>query len=732
MILNASVSKIIFSATDSSYKICLLTVENEFNKVTAKGMMNVTVGQKYKFTGENKEDATYGDFFQVQLCEIPEMVDGEDVINYLSSSKFDGIGRRTARKIHTLYGTETINIIENDIKRLIADGITERVVEEIESKHLVDNLQGQLYKLLTPLNINDYVINNIYDFGHSNKIVNFISVFKENPFKYIDKIYGFTFQLAETIYTKFNSEIEDYLIIKYFILNALKNYCYQSGDTLVPRVRIFNIIMNQYQKSNEEFNVIINMMNEEKLVYLFEDNIMHKEFHINEEGIAKNLSLRAKMINNTVASEIITSHIYDQEMENQINYSDTQKEAIEMVFNNNVSIITGGPGTGKTTIIKAVCQIYRDYIYRYDNVVDIREKILLCAPTGRASQRMKQATGFSARTIHSSIGWDPHKDTFSKNLDDQLLQDLIIIDEFSMVDVFLANALLKAIRPSSKIIFVGDPAQLESVSPGSVLRDLILSNKVTKTHLDIVYRQGEGSSIAKLAYNIDNNKQIEYVNSNDMSMISRNGALTNIIKKIVDKSLDAGYNDMQVQILYPKYKGINGIDNINSLLKPVLSESNYDKIKCGDSTFQVGDKVMQLKNNHDLEVYNGDIGRISQVHNPDAKGNQLAITVDFDRIKVDLNRTNLEELNHAYAISIHKSQGSEFPVVILPISSEASKMLSKKLIYTAITRAKDKLIIIGNMDELDRGINESDYSRKTILKDLLIKFIDEKSPYDFL
>lgn len=337
-----------------------------------------------------------------------------------------------------------------------------------------------------------------------------------------------------------------------------------------------------------------------------------------------------------------------------------------------------------------------------------------------------------SKTIHSLLGWDPHSGTFKRGLENPLPHELIIIDEFSMVDIFLCHSLLKAIRPNTIIIIVGDEAQLESVNPGNVLGDLMSFQDVPRVQLDQIFRQGDGSTIAMLARQIDKNEHIELVSTTDMGVIPKLGDIVNDVKSIQQKSYKAGYSEHDVQVLYPKYKGVNGIDRLNQVLKPSL-DVDASVLSHGESEYQVGDKIMQLKNNYDKDIYNGDIGFITKIFNIEARGKELAMEVEIRGMLIQLAKSDLDNITHAYAISIHKAQGSEFKVVIVPVTRESKNMLTKKLLYTAISRSKDKLIIVGDINCFLEGVCATDQIRNTCLVNYLAANQNkEKSIVDFL
>lgn len=708
--------RVIFDG-DGGYKIAVVIDEKTNEEKIITGYLSLLKGQKYIFTVEEKEHPKYGQQYQVQSYQMQIPTEEEGLIEFLSSKSFKNVGKRTAKKIVEQFQNETINIIKHNPEQLIELGIKENIVDTLHTTLNESDGLDDLFRLLQPLNFSEYYIYEIYKYTKTNNIISIDKFIKNNPYELIENIEGIGFEKIDSVFQYYNDNPNDELRIQSAIKYCINDYCYNSGDTYITEEELKNKLQQLLKIEINNFDEYIEQLIKDNKIIIKEEKIFLKEFLEAEKAIARNILSRIKILNLGLKEEVIEPNIHKFERKNKINYSEMQKKAIVNSLSNNISIITGGPGTGKTTIINAIVNIFREIKYKDKIVKDISEKIILCAPTGRASQRMKEATGYEAKTIHSLLEWDPYKNTFNRGIDNQLIQELIIIDEFSMVDIFLAKSIFQAIRPESLIVIVGDSAQLESVNPGNVLHDLLSYNDIPQIHLDVIFRQGEGSSIAKLAKEIEENAKIEIVNTKDMSVIERNNDLPLLIKSIVDKSYKAGYDEMEVQVLYPKYNGTNGIDKLNKVL---LQNKDQQYIEYGENKFYVGDKVMQLKNNYDKNIYNGDIGKITQIYqNNSKKEDSFCMEIEFKDKKVNISRKELIDIKHAYAISIHKSQGSEFKVVIIPISKEAQNMMNKKLLYTAISRAKDKLILIGDMECFYDNLYKEGQERKTYLKQLL-------------
>lgn len=716
IVVTGKVEKIIFSG-DNGYKIVSVLFEDSLERETIVGYMNVIVSQVYDFKGHYVENAKYGEQFQVLSYSFKKGDEEEDIVNLLASKQFENIGKRTARKIYREFTFETLEVLKYSPDRVIDFGIEEELVRELNTKLLQLDGIDDVHLFLSEFEISNYFINEIYGCLNKWEIVDKLAYLKTKPYSLIKEIKGLTFRKIDEIYTKYNDELETIERYEAIILFYGQEYLYNTGDTILQKDILLDRINNQITIDVEYMKFsITELIKLNKLIEISDNELMLIDFYNNETAIARNIKLRQDFGSKPLALKEIKESIKRLEDKEAIKYSDVQKKAIINALSNNISIITGGPGTGKTTIIKAIVETYKTIKCENMKTEELRNNIILCAPTGRAAKRMNETSGHYAKTIHSLLEWDPYSNKFKKGLDEQLLQRLIVIDEFSMVDIFLARVLLQAIRSEAIIVIVGDAAQLESVNPGNVLFDLVESNYVSTVKLDQIFRQGEGSSIANLAKMIEENEKVELVNTDDLGIIKRDANIVAITKQVVEKSYASGYDELETQVLYPKYAGKAGIDELNKALKPDLST---EYIQHDNTIFQVGDKVMQLKNNYEKEIYNGDIGFVKKIINSKANGINNAIVVSFRDIDVTLTKKDMLDIKHAYAISIHKSQGSEFKVVIFPVTFESYHMLSKKLIYTAITRAKEKLIIIGNTEAFYGGLSENDTIRNTYLNRIL-------------
>ena len=511
--------------------------------------------------------------------------------------------------------------------------------------------------------------------------------------------------------------------IKALIIYIMKELCFNNGDTYLFLEEISNMLSNYVSISNEKFDYLMMKLVKNKKIIIEDKRYYLRKFYEAEKYICERLCFLNDMSINSNVS--IDKYINNKEKDDKIKYDEIQKKAIYSGVNNNITIITGGPGTGKTTIVKAIVNIL------------IHEKklkkddIALLAPTGRASKKLMETTGISASTIHKYLGWDKDTNTFATDEYSPNGQKYIIVDEVSMIDTLLMEALFKGIRRDAKLILVGDYYQLPSVSEGQILKDIIDSDCLPVIRLNQIYRQSEDSYILNLAYDIKNKNISEdlFIKKDDYLFISSdNDNAGSYIKEVVKKAIKKGYTDREVQILAPMYKSLNGIDNLNIMLQELFNPSSKNKkeINIRNVTFRECDKVLQLVNDPDNNVYNGDIGYIEDIIISKDKKIINQININYDGNIVEYTPDKFINFRHGYAISIHKAQGSEFDMVIMPVVNSFKRMLYNKLVYTGVTRAKKSLVIVGDSNAFIYGIN-NDYvdNRKTTLKDFIINFYNE-------
>ena len=672
----------------------------------------------YIFYGELVNHEKYGEQFKVDSYERVKPEEKDSILEFLTSGLFKGIGEKKAKAIVDVLGKDTLKIILNNPDNLILiPKITEKDVKILHDKLKEYESSYEIIMYLSDLGFNTRDSMLIYNF-YKGKVK---SIIEEDIYQTIVDIPDITFKKIDQIALNSGVERDSLIRIKasiIYIMNEISNtyghsyYTYNELLTLIPRVLGVGII-------EDSFIYALNELVKDSRIVIIDDKYYLKDMYDAETFIVK----RFRMLNSKegIIIKKIKDNISELESFFGIKYNEVQLEAIKKAIEKDFLIITGGPGTGKTTIIKAILELYR--LISKLSYESLSEKVALLAPTGRAAKRMSEATLFPASTIHRFLKWQKEQNKFQINEYNKSKVEFVIIDEASMIDTYLMNSLLKGLSANCKIIIVGDDHQLPSVGPGDVLHDLIESNMLEVVKLKDEYRQDEGSNIITLAYDIRKktiNEDIFNV-KDDLTFIKclDSEVIPNIIE-ICSTYKDLDYHELQ--ILAPMYKGLNGIDAINSKLQELFNKKSNSKkeYRVGEVIFREGDKVIQLTNMPEENVYNGDIGIISEIVNSKKK----EIHIDFDGNVVKYTPSNFNNFRLAYSISIHKSQGSEFDVVVIPIVKGYNKMLYQKLIYTAVTRTKSKLYLIGDIDALKyAACNDRDDNRRTTIKDYLISGI---------
>lgn len=669
--------------------------------------------KEYILYGDTTIHNKYGLQFNVSSFEINIPTKEEELVVFLSSDLFP-IGEKTAKKIVDLFHEDTINkILENKNCLEIIPRLGEKKIDKIYNTLLdyqsTSNIVLELTKLGFDMKDSLSFLNK-----YSNKILDTVNT---NVYDLIDTD-EISFTKIDEIALGMGINEDDDRRVKALIIYIMKELCFNNGDTYLFFEDISNSLSNYVNITSEKLDYLMIKLIKDKKIIVVDKRYYLKKFYDAERYICERLCFLNDM---SITSNIsISKYIDNIEKNNKIKYDDLQNKAIYSGVNNNITIITGGPGTGKTTIIKAIVNII------------IHEKrlkesdIALLAPTGRASKKLMETTGISASTIHKYLGWDKDSNTFATDEYSPRSEKYIIVDEVSMIDTLLMEALLKGIKKDSKLILVGDYYQLPSVSEGQVLKDIIDSDCLPVIRLNQIYRQTEGSYILNLAYDIKEKNISEdlFIKKEDYLFISSDNDNTiSYIKEVVKKAIKKGYTDKEVQVLAPMYKSLNGIDNLNIMLQELFNPKSDKKkeIKLRDITFRECDKVLQLVNDPDNNVYNGDIGYIEDIIISKDKKIINQININYDGNIVEYTPDKFINFRHGYAISIHKAQGSEFDMVIMPITNSFKRMLYNKLIYTGVTRAKKSLVVVGDANAFIYGIN-NDYidNRKTTLKDFII------------
>ena len=720
--------KSIFSS-DAGYVIGLFKLK-ETNDKLLQEQINHTItftgyfhelneDDTYIMYGEVIDHPKYGIQFQSNSYERVKPTDKDTIAIFLASDLFKGVGEKLAKSIAETLGDETIDKILSDPTCLYA-------VPKL-TKEKANNIANTVKKYEE----SHQNIAKLIDIGFSMKeALNIYNEYKSNTTKIIEtNIYQITYNLPNISFLKIDKAAKNLNIdpksqqrVKAAVLYIMKELVYHYGDSYLDEDTIIRNT-NQFLKIGyENYSEIFKSLEENDYIVINNDEFYLKEIWDAENNITERIYQMASK--KTKENKKLPALIEEMERINKIKYNEQQKKAITKALEDNLLVITGGPGTGKTTIIKAITELYQ-HINKISDY-KVTEKLALLAPTGRASKRMSESTNLPASTIHRFLKWNKELDEFMINENNKSDVELVIVDEVSMIDINLFNSLMNGLKSNVKMILVGDYNQLPSVGPGNLLKDLIQSKCIDTIKLNHLYRQGEDSYIISLAHEIKNGNLTEnYLETyKDYTFLKcSDNHIKNNLMNLCQKIIDKGYDYKHMQILAPMYRGENGIDTLNKYLQNVFNPKSKEKreIKSGEVIFREGDKILQLENMPDENIYNGDIGIIKYIKSS-SKKNELYI--DFDGNLVKFTPKDFNKIKHGYIISIHKSQGSEFDMVIMTMSFDYKRMLYKKLIYTGVTRAKRKLILIGQPDAFAYSVhNNNEYERKSkLLEKIMYKF----------
>ena len=709
-------NKIIFHNRDNNYYILSIFLNDNYDFVEGDYLtivgtfseINFEEEALYQFKGELTEHRKYGVQLAAIVVEPVIEKDKEAIVSYLSSSIFQGIGRKTAEHIVDELGIDALDKIYEDKNALYDIKGIPKLRKDTIYRTIIANKQTQdIILKLNEYNLSNNIILKIYNFYKHNTI----KTITETPYTLIKDIRGLSFKSVDKIAEVNGILANDRERILYAFIYTLTNYCFSTGNTYMKKNSLlYNTFNTLYQSRAEVLDKedIIDTLNYcldlGKLIEV-EERIFLPEIYYSEYAIYSDIEKRLENKNNIdVSEEILDKYIEEVEDELEIKYDIVQIAAIKNCILENFSILTGGPGTGKTTIILAVIKVFQKINnYDYNDLIDDNKNILtLCAPTGKAAKRMAESTGFYASTIHKAIGWTTEDENMDEFVSDKSIKsELVIIDEASMIDIFLMYNLLKIITPKAKIILVGDNDQLPSIAPGNVLNDLINSEKIPTVKLNRIFRQGAHSSIISISHSIKNDIPFDILeNFDDKEFIMANkNEVLNVIISAYKELLEENDKD-KIQIMAPIYKGGAGINEINSTIQNMFNE-NSEQIDYGELIYKIDDRVMQLVNRPEDNIFNGDIGYIYDIFKENGK---MKVTVGYDDNMVTYEKQELNQITLAYACSIHKAQGSEFDNVIIPFIDSYNFMLNKNLTYTAITRAKNKLILCGNPNVFYKSI----------------------------
>ena len=725
----------IFTSPDSFFKVLIVSVEEaNFDwhepEITVTGSFgDLSDDQTYRFEGKIVEHPRYGQQFQATSYHVNRPTSKDGLIDFLSGKQFTGIGKKTAEKIVDKLGTDAIN-------KIIADPhiLDELKLRKTIKDSLVDNLRAnqgmdQIIIGLNDLGFGANLSSAIFDkYGEET-----LHIINENPYQLAAEIDGISFNRADQVAQKLGIATDDSRRIDAAIIQTLDDLTMETGDTFTktkPLLQQTIQLLAQGSGGRVSTDLIANQIVEleknQEIRYadekIYPTALYNAEWQI-ADHLHRLLTVDPEKLPATTIEKTVTK-VADQ---SGITYDQVQKEAIKTALNSKVMLLTGGPGTGKTTIIKGIVASYAKIHALSLDVNEYKEKsfpVLLAAPTGRAAKRMSEATDLPASTIHRLLGLNGREMPTDMNARD-LEGSLLIIDEMSMVDTLLFKTLIQAVPTSMHVVLVGDKDQLPSVGPGQVFHDLLDFAELPKVELTNIHRQAADSTIIPLAHAIKEGKLPPDLTNKmpDRSFISCHAnQVPSVVQQIIDLSKKRDYSANDIQILAPMYRGQAGIDRLNELAQQAYNPpaNGKQEVDFRGLTFRVGDKVLQLVNVPEKNIFNGDIGKITAIESGRTVGRKSeSITVDFDGNEVSYSRMEWNQLRLAYCISIHKAQGSQFKMVLLPIVQQFSRMLQRNLLYTAITRAAEKLVLIGEPYAAVTSVKNEAVNRKTSLVDRL-------------
>ncbi len=735
--LEGYIDHIIYRNSDNGYTVMVLTTEED--EVTCVGNFSyINEGERVVLGGQYISHPSYGEQFRAETCEVKDPEDEESVERYLGSGAIKGVGAALAARIVRRFGSDTFRIIEEEPERLAEiKGISERKAREIAEQVYEKRDMRKAMIFLQQFGITTALSVKIYEkYGHE-----IYKVIQENPYQLADDISGVGFRIADEIAKRAGVSFDSEYRVKCGIFYILQQ-AGGEGHVFLPKETLL-------ARTSELLGVSIDSLDQYLLDLSIDRKIVVKQ-EGQQERVYSSLSYYMEMstarmlcdlnISGEVDEDVILRKISEIEKKTKTQLDDMQKRAVIEAVRCGLLVITGGPGTGKTTTINTLISYFESEGLR----------ILLAAPTGRAAKRMTEATGYEAKTIHRLLEISgPQDDTmaaagFSRNGENPLDADVIIVDEMSMVDIYLIHALLDAVSVGTRLIMVGDVNQLPSVGPGSVLKDIIRSEKVTVVRLTRIFRQASESDIVVNAHKINRGERVLLDNkSRDFFFLKRQDAnviisiVIQLIREKLPKYVDAQPYD--IQVLTPMRKGLLGVERLNRILQEYLNPPDRNKREHGqgDRLFREGDKVMQIKNNYQLEweirgrygiavekgvgIFNGDMGVIREINLHTER-----VTVEFDEQRmVEYPYAGLEELEHAYAVTIHKSQGSEYPAVVIPLLTGPRMLMSRNLLYTAVTRARKCVTLVGDENTFEQMIDNVVELRRFTALDERIRELDE-------
>lgn len=733
MIIEGSIEEIIFRNDENGYTVFLIDFKGALTTCVGK-LVNANIGENLSLEGDFVNNSKYGIQFAFTSYEIILPTSLAGIERYLSSGLIKGVGPVTAKNIVQTFKEQTFDIIEMSPSSLaqIKNISIKKALEIGEKFKELKKMQNSIM-FLQKYNISTNMAMKIYEFYGANTI----NVVKANPYRLVEDIDGIGFMSADRIAKSIGIPQESEFRVRAGLLYTMLSSTEKTGNTFLPKKMLESQSLALLELSEETYanlfdQALDGLVLDKTMMRMWKDNVeivLLSKYYFYENSIAQKLAVLSCTQN--IEKQNIDDEIAHFEQLNKIEFHQEQKNAINTALNNGVCVITGGPGTGKTTIVKCIIELLKQQ----------NQKFILMAPTGRASKRLSDSTGEEAKTIHRALevaqGGNSLGNRFVYNENNPLKTDAVIVDEMSMVDAPLMSSLCKALPRQCKLILVGDKDQLPSVGAGNVLDDIIKSQIIPVCTLTKIFRQSDDSLIITNAHLINNGKMPIIDNHSKDFFFEEKSELEQIKNSIVDlvtKRLPnfTKQESNQIQVLAPLKAGVCGISNLNQILQEVINPPSIRKMELvvGETIFREGDKVMQTANNYNLVwskmvgfveeqgegVFNGDIGYIAKI---DYQSGETTVEFEDGRL-CTYPRTEISQLSLAYAITIHKSQGSEFDTVVIPVIAGAPMILTRNLIYTAVTRAKKMVVLVGEKKNLKRMVsNNYTVARFTLLKSLL-------------
>ncbi|MFC4760363.1 ATP-dependent RecD-like DNA helicase [Fructobacillus durionis] len=724
---------VIFAAKDSYFKILSVQVEEDdfdwdADELIVTGTFaSVKPGSTYAFYGQLVTHPRYGQQFQAARYENQLATDEKGLIAFFSSGDFAGIGKKTAEKIVDALGEDALDKILADpsvLTGLVKPKVADNLVETLQNNMGLE----RLFALGHKVGLSADLAGKMYDrYGEEAQ-----TILQEDPYRLVYDVDGLPFKKVDAIAKTAGYEVDSVERVKAGVFAAIQNACFAHGHTYLTveqaKSAAWSMLGNDLPDPEAAIDAALGALVAEGRLTYSDNSYQPKDLALAEKTVADKIEELFSKRSDVAADTMSIDDVFV--VPDQLQLDDVQEEAVKKALSSQLFVLTGGPGTGKTTVTKTLVKTWEALVRNqrdrdgHDQEWLKEHRVRLASPTGRAAKRMTEITGYEATTIHRLLGISDGDDA-EFNADNPLSGGLLVIDEASMLDISLAAALFEAIPKTMHVVLVGDADQLPSVGPGNVLYDLIHSSKVDHVALQRIYRQGKGSSISTLAASINEGHlpgDFQDKQRDRSTFLTTANQVPSAVGQVLTSAIKKGFTADQVQVLAPMYKTPAGVKALNQIAQDLFNpvKPGQKTLQYGDNVFRLGDKVLQLENDTERDIYNGDMGEVVAVHNQADKGVSAdALVVDFGGQEVWYTTKTLNQLTLAYATTIHKAQGNEFKLVILVLTSQFKIMLNQNLVYTAITRAKEALVMVGDYDAYQYAAEHEVPHRQTHLEELL-------------